>query len=248
MVFLLSGYLIKQPAHGHLLSRPRKRYFVLTDDHLEWFHDEHERMPKDRLMIKGARLERRGSSLVMHSSHHDGSGRRAELIVTGDNLDEWERVLRGAASDDVNLEAGAGPEAISLSLLENHFPDAPSVYQRASLNLGQAVSSGAELGSAVPSQMISATAPQTVNKFSAFLTHDWGTDEKGRDNHARVAAVHHALAAAGLACWFDEEQMQGDINKQMTRGIDKSSVVVAFITSRRAILVDTLAHVHHDVM
>ena len=68
--------------------------------------------------------------------------------------------------------------------------------------------------------------------FSAFLTHDWGTDEKGRDNHARVAAVHTALTAAGLRCWFDEEQMQGDINSKMTSGIDNSAVVVAFITSR----------------
>ena len=47
MVVLRSGYLIKQPIHGHFLSRPRKRYFVLTDDHLEWFQDEQARVPKD---------------------------------------------------------------------------------------------------------------------------------------------------------------------------------------------------------
>ena len=61
---------------------------------------------------------------------------------------------------------------------------------------------------------------------------DWGTDEEGRDNHARVAAVHAQLTAAGLRCWFDEEQMQGDINSKMTSGIDDSAVVVCFITSR----------------
>ena len=98
MVVLRSGYLIKQPLHGHLLSRPRKRYFVLTDDHLEWFHDhESARVPKDRLNIKGARLERRGASLVVYTSHFDGSGRRAELTVTGEDLDEWETVLRSSA-------------------------------------------------------------------------------------------------------------------------------------------------------
>ena len=47
-----------------------------------------------------------------------------------------------------------------------------------------------------------------------------------------LAAVHAALTAAGMRCWFDEEQMQGDINKQMTKGIDGSAVIVAFITSR----------------
>ena len=73
MVLLRAGYLIKQPLHGRLLSRPRKRYFTLTDDHLEWFQDEHARVPKDRLKVKGARLERRGNTLILHSSHHDGA-------------------------------------------------------------------------------------------------------------------------------------------------------------------------------
>ena len=68
--------------------------------------------------------------------------------------------------------------------------------------------------------------------FSCFLSHDWGIDEEGRDNHARVAAVHAQLTAAGLRCWFDEEQMQGDINSKMTSGIDDSAVVVCFVTSR----------------
>ena len=66
----------------------------------------------------------------------------------------------------------------------------------------------------------------------ASRAHDWGTDEKGRDNHARVAAVHAALTAAGMRCWFDEEQMQGDINARMTEGVDTSAVVVVFITKR----------------
>ena len=39
-------------------------------------------------------------------------------------------------------------------------------------------------------------------------------------------------ARQGLSCWLDEEQMQGDINLQMTDGIDNSAVVVAFITTR----------------
>ena len=73
---------------------------------------------------------------------------------------------------------------------------------------------GAELGGpAVASQSTSSIGGSGM-AFSAVLTHDWGTDEKGRDNHARVAAVHAALTVAGLRCWFDEEQMQGDINKQ----------------------------------
>ena len=196
MVAVLSGYLIKQPLHGHMLSRPRKRYFVLSDDpHLEWFADEQARVPKDRLKLRGARIERAGQRLTVHTMHDDG--RHVSLTICGEvgrspSLDEWEAALREAA----------------------------------------AVTTGAELGGPVLATQSTSTLGGSGMAFSAFLTHDWGTDEKGRDNHARVAAVHAALTAAGLRCWFDEEQMQGDINKQMTKGIDGSAVIVAFITSR----------------
>ena len=31
------GYLTKRPVHGHLLSQPRRRYFVATERWLEWY-------------------------------------------------------------------------------------------------------------------------------------------------------------------------------------------------------------------
>ena len=238
MVAVLSGYLIKQPLHGHMLSRPRKRYFVLSDDpHLEWFADEQARVPKDRLKLRGARIERAGQRLTLHTTH--GDGRRASLTISGEvgrspSLDEWEAALREAAAV-TSGSASLGPEAVTPTVLEHSFPDEPSssaVEARTSPELGQSVSTGAELGGpAVASQSTSSRGGSGM-AFSAFLTHDWGTDDKGRDNHARVAAVHAALTAAGMRCWFDEEQMQGNINKQMTKGIDGSAVIVAFITSR----------------
>ena len=49
------------------------------------------------------------------------------------------------------------------------------------------------------------------SEYDAFLTHDWGDDELGRSNHARVAEVNRLLKAAGFVTWFDEDRMQGDI-------------------------------------
>ena len=70
-------------------------------------------------------------------------------------------------------------------------------------------------------------------QFDAFLTHDWGTDEDGRDNHARVIKICHALRdRAGLSIWLDEDEMRGDVNQQMTDGIEDSACVVAFVTKR----------------
>ena len=68
--------------------------------------------------------------------------------------------------------------------------------------------------------------------FDCFLTHDWGEDELGRDNHARVSEVYKRLKQAGFAPWFDEEFMRGDINQTMSDAMSRSSSVVAFITKR----------------
>ena len=44
-----------------------------------------------------------------------------------------------------------------------------------------------------------------------FCTHDWGTDEKGRNNHERVKKLNSLLKNYGLTTWFDEEKMTGDV-------------------------------------
>ena len=55
-----------------------------------------------------------------------------------------------------------------------------------------------------------------------FLTHDWGHDELGRDNHERVKRVHSRLRAHGVASWFDEEEMRGDINQKVAMQRERS--------------------------
>lgn len=67
-------------------------------------------------------------------------------------------------------------------------------------------------------------------RFHCFLSHDWGTDENGRDNHARVARVNDLLQDMGLKTWFDNENMQGDVKKAMAKGIAESAVVLCFLT------------------
>jgi hypothetical protein len=67
-------------------------------------------------------------------------------------------------------------------------------------------------------------------RFDAFLSHDWGSDALGRNNHTRVAELNKALKLGGLVTWFDEEQMSGDVNQQMADGIDNSRTVVVCVT------------------
>jgi repressor of nif and glnA expression len=46
-------------------------------------------------------------------------------------------------------------------------------------------------------------------KTATFLTHDWGRDELGRDNHARVSFVNGELKKRGYSTWFDSDKMTG---------------------------------------
>jgi hypothetical protein len=72
-------------------------------------------------------------------------------------------------------------------------------------------------------------------RFACFLSHDWGEDELGRDNHGRVGKVCGALQDAGLAVWFDEDELSGDVNLQMANGIEvrAAAIPVPFARARR---------------
>lgn len=69
-------------------------------------------------------------------------------------------------------------------------------------------------------------------KYDVFLTHDWGTDEKNRNNHARVSALNRKLQALRVRTWFDEERLEGDIDVEMASGVEQSKKVVVCITER----------------
>ena len=60
----MRGYLVKEPVHGHALSRSRRRLFVLRDRELVWSVDETS-APKGTIRLDGARVEREGNALVV---------------------------------------------------------------------------------------------------------------------------------------------------------------------------------------
>ena len=64
----------------------------------------------------------------------------------------------------------------------------------------------------------------------AFASHAWGVDGK---DHMRVKDVVEALRARGIEVWFDETHMHkyASIPDAMCQGIDKSDVVLVFVTA-----------------
>ena len=68
-------------------------------------------------------------------------------------------------------------------------------------------------------------------EYHAFLTHSWVKDGLGRDTHSRVSMINDYLKSRGLVTWFDGDRMEGEIVDQMVNGIDKSAVIVVFVTT-----------------
>jgi TPR repeat protein len=104
------------------------------------------------------------------------------------------------------------------------------------------------------------TAPSTTTtpaqyEYDVFITHNWGNDERGRNNHERAVQIANALKSQRIRVWvgnhpfcshilrcvtsthwfplqIDEEQMTGDMDRQMIKGIKGSAIVIMLVTKR----------------
>lgn len=89
-----SGYLVKDPVHGGLLSSPRRRFFRLTVHALEWYVDDKpSRSPKGSLQLAGASVDEASDRALAIVS----AGRR--LVLHGDDLSEWATAIRAQLDD-----------------------------------------------------------------------------------------------------------------------------------------------------
>jgi len=65
-----------------------------------------------------------------------------------------------------------------------------------------------------------------------FLSHAWGSDALGRDNHARVRRLARALRRHGVPTWLDEDDLGGGhLDSRIARGIEASSAVLVCVSA-----------------
>jgi hypothetical protein len=63
-----------------------------------------------------------------------------------------------------------------------------------------------------------------------LLSHEFGPDVYGRDNHQRVMKINEALKAKGLITWMDDQKPQRDVVNHVTMAVNRSSALVCFFT------------------
>ena len=74
--------------------------------------------------------------------------------------------------------------------------------------------------------------------WDLFLSHDWGKDSL---NHKKVCRIASNLTAAGYKVWLDENELikEGTLAHLMARGINRSKVILVFVTKNYMSKVDS---------
>lgn len=65
-----------------------------------------------------------------------------------------------------------------------------------------------------------------------FLSHAWGTDNNNRNNHTRVKNLSIQLQNRGYSVWLDENDLLGNIDNAIMKGITNSTVVLVCLTEK----------------
>lgn len=65
-----------------------------------------------------------------------------------------------------------------------------------------------------------------------FISHAWGNDSIGRDNHLRSKKIADFLILNGYSVWFDSYDMYGNIDSSIMSGINKCQIVIICLTEK----------------
>lgn len=75
-----------------------------------------------------------------------------------------------------------------------------------------------------------------------FLSHAWGKDNLDRDNHKRVKQLSKLLEEKGYTVWLDENNMIGNIDNSIIKGINNCKVVIICLTENYCNKINTCVY------
>jgi hypothetical protein len=70
-----------------------------------------------------------------------------------------------------------------------------------------------------------------VKPVSVVVSHDWGADTLGRDNHARVQRVCDSLRNAGVSIAMDGSETSKDYMVRMQNEVEEADCLIVFLTA-----------------
>ena len=65
-----------------------------------------------------------------------------------------------------------------------------------------------------------------------FLSHAWGIDSLGRDNHIRCKELYDLLVKNGYSVWFDDKDIKGNIDNSIIKGINNAKIILICLTEK----------------
>ena len=68
--------------------------------------------------------------------------------------------------------------------------------------------------------------------YDIFITHNWGLDSHGRDNHKRCKLLAEELILRGYKVWMDENNIVKNIDNKIMEGISNSKIVLLCLTEQ----------------
>ena len=71
-----------------------------------------------------------------------------------------------------------------------------------------------------------------IMKSQLFISHAWGKDTLGRDNHIRCKEIYSRLIRSGYNAWFDEYDLYGNIDSSIIKGINNSYIILICLTQK----------------
>ena len=69
-------------------------------------------------------------------------------------------------------------------------------------------------------------------KKKIFISHSWGKDLLNRNNHSRCIEFANKLKKVGYNVWIDNDEMVGNIDNSIIKGINNSVVVLICLTEK----------------
>lgn len=78
-----------------------------------------------------------------------------------------------------------------------------------------------------------------------FISHNWGKDTLGRDNHKRCKELADKLIDKGYNVWFDSYDLYGNIDSNIIKGINNCSIIIICLTKKYCDKINTSAYTLH---